>query len=203
MSSWFKVGRADRDKILASCGEKSPGVVAVWLAFCDVANRHRSGRFTASTAELGRVAGVGRRTVERTLPVLRSIGLIDWTRNVNASTGGLEANTYNLPSFDSANPPPDCRKATDTMSEPLPTASRHPTDKIATQTCRGNIDKTEKTTRKLTGGEMYHANDQLKSKRRQLQEMKDAGNLERSEHGFSERKLALEAEIKEIEGRLA
>lgn len=139
MTNWFKVARADRDRIVTHCGEKSPGALAVWLAFCDLANRNRSPRFRSSGAEISRIAGVSRRTVERIIPLLRNLGMVDWSRTTNPETGGLEANDYHLPTF----------TPTDIVSEPPPTDCRHPTDKEAVSPCRSYNRKTEKTGKTL------------------------------------------------------
>lgn len=135
MSGWFKVVRADRDKILTHCGEKAPGVLAVWLAFCDLANLARGSRFRSSGSELARVAGMSRRHVERVVPILRRLGLVTWRQTANSETGGLEANEYHLPTLDPSA----------TMTVPLPSDCRQPTDNELAPRCRSLDSKTVKT----------------------------------------------------------
>lgn len=147
MTNWFKVARADRDLIISRCGEKSSGVLAVWLAFCDIANRQSVHRFKSSGSEIARVAGLSRRTVERTLPILRALGLVTWEQTRNSETGGLDSNNYTLPTFHP--PPTSIRNGTAKPSEPLPSDCRQPTDKDTVSPCRSLDGKTDKTGKTL------------------------------------------------------
>lgn len=119
VTNWFKVAREDRDRIITQCGERAPAVLAVWLAFCDIANVELSACFARSTAEIARLSGVAQRTVERVLPILRQLGLIEWQQVRSPDNRGLQASMYRLPSF----APP-----TDIQTVLLPPQSRHPTD---------------------------------------------------------------------------
>lgn len=198
MTNWFKVGRADRDKIITHCGEKSPGVLAVWLAFCDIANRARSSSFQSSAAELARACGMTSRTVERHLPVLKSLGLVTWENTYNSETKGLTANAYRLPTF----------HPTDTLSEPLPTQCRKPTDNdvgVIVGAIYRKTDKTGKKDGRLSATERISLEknlDRLKKQERELKaEVSERYIRETCPEKIKELEL-LRKRIKDAESRL-
>lgn len=194
---WFKVNRRDRDTITLHCGEKTPGVLAVWIAFCDLANRSKSSDLKCSTAEIGRIAGVTSRTVERSIPILRDLGLLTWVRSINPTTGGIEANHYHLDSFR----PSDAMSGDHTPSPP--TQSRKPSDNFVGESCRSLYSKTVKTDKILSAPERISSEKELRRLEGSLKEMLAAGTREQGESGFTTRKIDLQVRVAELRERLS
>ncbi len=112
MTNWFKIARADRDLILKKCGGRAAGAMAVWVAFCDLANRETSQTVTVRRADLARLSGMTKRNVGRVLPLLRKAGLLKWQHNKEDHE--LLASTYTLPTFtpgDIKSPPRDLKSS--------------------------------------------------------------------------------------------
>jgi hypothetical protein len=167
-AGWFRVVRCDRDAILAKLGpERSPSAVAVWLGLLDIGNRERSSSFSVTSREIARVSGTSHRTVQRVLPLLKDIGLLEWEQVRLPCTNALVSSLYTLkshePSATMAEPPA-------TMAGPYANESRERGGVIYSKTSR----KEEGRRKTLTTTERITAEKGLEAARKTLLQLERA-----------------------------
>ncbi len=96
-AGWFKVWRADRDRIINQCEGAAPAVLSVWDAFCDLANEHGSNTITETIGIIRTRAGVSRATAFRCVGMLEELGMISHESNADPKNKKrLLASTFKL-----------------------------------------------------------------------------------------------------------
>lgn len=94
---WYKVARADVQKILNNASAKNgPSLVCVWAAMMDIANAEHGATFDRPIAAIARKAGLAYKATLMALHRLQEMGMLKITSHKAFNSNENEISTYQV-----------------------------------------------------------------------------------------------------------